>query len=142
MGSSLKLRKIVSHLQYTSFSPLMTHSQYGIEGSPDRTSTTQTSPNHERACHKQECSDLSWEPEEFWQEFQIPDSSGEFSRNDVHAGICRKAHSACMHVIYLVGFEWLLSVERAIVSRAPEFRRNSGILANSIPAHLWRCPGI
>jgi hypothetical protein len=43
------------------FSPLMTHSQYGIEGSPDRTSSTQASPNHERACHEPERSDVSGE---------------------------------------------------------------------------------
>jgi hypothetical protein len=48
-------------MQYTSFLPLMTHSQHGIEGSPDRTSTTQMSPNHERACHERECSDVSVE---------------------------------------------------------------------------------
>jgi hypothetical protein len=48
-------------MQYTSFSPLMTHSQYGVEGSPNGTSMTQTSPNHERACHERECSDVSSE---------------------------------------------------------------------------------
>jgi hypothetical protein len=39
-------------------------------------------------------------PEEFWQEFWIPNSSGKFSRNDAHPRICLPVRM-CAHMALL-----------------------------------------
>jgi hypothetical protein len=69
----------------------------------------------------------------------IPDSSGEFSRNDVRAGIAPE-----LQVLrpYHMVLRTMLALQRPLNESLLEFRWNSGIPANSVPARLWRCPGI
>ena len=69
-------------------------------------------------------------PEEFRQEFRIPDSSGRICRNDIRAGIAPELQVLRQYNMVL---RTMLALQRPLNESPPEFWRNSVFRSGATP---------